>query len=376
MLPDGAGLYLRISPTSAKSWVLRYWANGRSHDMGLGSLGLVGLREARDRALEHRRLLRLDGVDPIEKRRAGRQAAMIAAASAMTFKECAERYIASHQAGWKNPKHAAQWPASLAAYAYPVFGDLPVQALDVGLVMRVLDPIWAIKPETASRVRGRIESVLDWARVRGFREGENPARWRGHLENLLPKKSKVRRVVHHAALAYPELPLFLQALHRQEGIAARALEFAILTAARTGEVLGARWSEIDLEGRLWTIPAGRMKAAREHRAPLSEPALAVLSGLDRTGDLVFPGGKAGRPLSNMAMLMLLRRMGRGNLTTHGFRSSFADWCAEQTTFPSEVRAMALAHTVADRVEAAYRRGDLFEKRRQLAEAWAQYCGDT
>jgi integrase len=296
----------------------------------------------------------------------------------MTFRQCAEAYIAAHEMAWKNPKHAAQWPSTLGAYVYPVFGDLPVQAIDVGLVMKVIERIWIEKPETASRVRGRIESVLDWATARGYRRGENPARWRGHLENLLPKKSKVRRVEHHAALPYSELPEFMVELRRQEGVAARALEFAILTVARTSEALGATWSEIDLERHLWVIPAERMKSGREHRVPLSEPAVAILAAMKevREGGYVFPGGRARRPLSNMAFLMRLRRMGRDDLTGHGFRSSFSDWCAERTNFASEVREMALAHTVSDKVEAAYRRGDLFRKRRQVMDAWARYATTT
>jgi integrase len=373
LLADGNGLYLRIGPTGAKSWVLRYMAGRKSHDMGLGSLSLVGLREARERSLQQRRSLRLDGIDPIEKRRAARQAAMIEAASAMTFKDCAEAYIAAHKAGWKNPKHAAQWPSTLGTYVYPIFGALPVQAVDVGLVTKAIEPIWAKKPETASRVRGRIESVLDWAKARGYRQGENPARWKGHLDHLLPARREVAVVEQYAALPYAELPAFMADLCQREGTAARALEFAILTAARTGEVLGARWSEIDLEARLWTVPAGRMKAAREHRVPLSQAAISLLGQLEQQGDLVFPGQRRGRPLSDMALLMLLRRMERGDLTAHGFRSTFSDWAAEQTNTPSEVREMALAHTVSDKVEAAYRRGDLFDKRRELAEAWAQYC---
>jgi integrase len=241
--------------------------------------------------------------------------------------------------------------------------------------MKALEPIWTSKPETAGRVRGRIESVIDWATARGYRQGENPARWRGHLENLLPKKSKVRRVEHHAALPYAGLAEFMVELRQQEGIAARALEFAILTAARTGEVLSTRWSEIDFKARLWTIPGSRMKAGKEHRVPLSDAAMAVLEGMEATreGDFVFPGGRAGRPLSNMAFLMLLRRIGRGDLTAHGFRSTFSDWCTECTNFPAEVREMALAHAVGDKVEAAYRRGDLFEKRRQVMDAWASFA---
>ena len=235
--------------------------------------------------------------------------------------------------------------------------------------MKVLEPIWTEKPETASRVRGRIEAILDWATARGYRQGENPARWRGHIENLLPKKSKVRRVEHHAALPYPEISAFMVELRQQEGVAARALEFAILTAARTGEVIGAHWDEIDLGERLWMVPAERMRAGKEHRVPLSDPAVMILQPLGETreGDLIFPGSRTGRPISNMAMLMLLRRMGRGDLTAHGFRSSFRDWAAEHTTFPAEVAEMALAHTVTNKVEAAYRRGELFQKRRQIME---------
>jgi integrase len=257
-------------------------------------------------------------------------------------------------------------------------GALPVQAVDVGLVLKAVEPIWTEKPETAGRVRGRIESILDWASARGYRQGENPARWRGHLENLLPHKAKVRRVEHYAALPYVEIAGFMPALRQQEGIAARALEFAILTAARTGEVIGARWEEINLTDKLWLVPAERMKAGKEHRVPLSAPALAILENLAkvREGEFVFPGGRHGRPISNMSMLMLLRRIDRGDLTVHGFRSAFSDWCAERSTFPAEVREMALAHAVGDKVEAAYRRGDLFQKRRQLAEAWAKFCAAT
>ena len=374
MLADGGGLYLRIGPTGGKSWVFRYRRAGRLHDVGLGPLHTVGLAEARQNALAHRQA-RLNGIDPLERRRAGRAAAVLDAARAISFAACAQQYVDSHKAGWRSAKHAAQWPASLDVYVYPVFGSLSVQAIDVGLVLKVIEPIWTVKPETASRVRGRIESVLDWATARGYRNGENPARWRGHLENLLPKKSKVRRVEHYAALPYAEIAEFMVGLRQQEGIAARALEFAILTAARSGEVLGARWNEINLAERLWTISAERMKAGREHRLPLSDAALSVVERMAalRQGDFVFPGAKAGRPISDPAMRVLLRRIGRGDFTVHGFRSAFRDWCAEATNFPSEVAEMALAHVVGDKVEAAYRRGDLFEKRRQLAAAWARYC---
>ena len=371
---DGGGLFLQVSASGSKSWVFRFRDAGKLREMGLGPTHTITLAEARQKALECRKA-RLDGADPIEARKATRAAVKLDAAKAMTFKACAERYIAAHKAGWKNDKHAAQWPSTLGTYVYPIMGSLPVQAVDVGLVLKALEPIWTTKPETAGRVRGRIESVLDWATARGYRQGENPARWRGHLENLLPQKAKVRRVEHHAALPYVEIAGFMAALRQQAGIAARALEFAILTAARTGEVIGARWEEINLAERLWTIPAERMKAGKEHRVPLSAPALAILENLAkvREGEFVFPGGRHGRAISNMAMLMTLRRMKRDDLTAHGFRSSFRDWAAERTTFPAEVAEMALAHTVSDKVEAAYRRGDLFQKRRQLAEAWAKFC---
>jgi integrase len=371
---DGGGLFLQVSRFGTASWVFRYRVAGRLREMGLGSLDTIRLADARERARKCREQ-RLDGLDPIEARKAAKLVAQLDAAKAITFKECARRYIAAHQPAWRNTKHAAQWGSTLEAYAYPAVGDLPVQAVDVGLVLKAIEPIWTVKPETASRVRGRIESILDWATARGYRDGENPARWRGHLENLLPARSKVHRVEHHAALPYPEIGAFMAELRRQEGIAAGALEFAILTAARTGEVIGARWSEVNIAERLWTIPAERMKADKEHRVPLCDAVLAIVAkmGEIRQGDFVFPGGKEGRPLSNMAFLMLLRRMGRGDLTAHGFRSSFRDWAAERTGFPAEVAEMALAHAVADKVEAAYRRGDLFQKRRQLAEAWAKFC---
>jgi integrase len=291
--------------------------------MGLGSLTTVGLSEARDAARECRRLLAgtptIPPVDPIEHRRALRAEARIARAKAMSFRQCAEAYIATHQAGWRNPKHAAQWPATLVAYVYPVFGDLPVEAVDTGLVMKAPEPIWTTKPETASRVRGRIEAVLDWAKTAGYRHGENPARWRGHLENLLMNKASAAKAArrasgrkeHHAALHYKEIGAFVAKLRAQEGVTARALEFLILTAARTGEVIGARWGEFDLTERIWTVPAERMKAGKEHRVPLSSAVLAILEKMRamRDGEFVFSGGKTDRPLSNMAMLMLLRRMG-------------------------------------------------------------------
>jgi len=371
MYHDGGGLYLQVSAAGAKSWIYRFMLDGRAREMGLGPLNVISLAEARKRAAECRKS-RLDGIDPIEARRAQRGRRKLEAGRAMTFDKCAAAYIEAHKASWKNGKHAEQWRGSLRNYASPVFGSSPVQAIDLGLVMKALEPIWRTKSETASRVRGRIEAVLDWATVRGYRKGENPARWRGHLDKLLPARSKIQKVEHHPALPYHEIAEFTAVLRGQEGIGARALEFLILTAARTGEIIGARWDEVDFEEKIWVVPAARMKAGREHRVPLTGTALAILKQMNgiREGDFVFPGGKKTRPLSNMAMLAVLKRMGRGDLTAHGFRSTFRDWAAERTNFPREVVEMALAHTIESKVEAAYRRGDLFQKRRQLMEAWA------
>ena len=309
MYADGGGLYLRVTPQGARNWVLRFMLDRRPRWMGLGPLALYGLAEARARALDARRK-RHEGIDPIEARRIERARQRLDAAKAVTFKQCGESYINSHRAGWRNDKHSAQWTATLSTYAYPVIGALPVQSVDTGLVLKVLEPIWTTKPETAGRLRGRIESVLDFAKVRGYRDGENPARWRGHLAKLLPARSKVRAVEHHPALPYADLPTFLTTLRMHEGVAARALELLILTGARTGEVISARWSEIDLLDKTWIIPASRMKAHREHRVPLSPRALTILREIQaaRRSELddafVFPGARAGKPLSNMAFLML------------------------------------------------------------------------
>jgi integrase len=343
--------------------------------MGLGPLHTIGLAEARELAQSARRL-RLDGIDPIDRKRAERDARRLAAARAVTFRDCAAKYIAANQAGWRNAKHAAQWDATLATYAHPKVGALPVQAVDTGHVTQILEPIWTAKPETASRLRGRIEAILDYATAHGWRTGENPARWRGHLENVLPKRSKVRNVEHHAALPWREIGSFLASLTEQEGVAALALRFAILTAARTGEVIGARWSEIDIKYAVWIVPAGRMKANREHRVPLSVAALAALREVEKfradnlEGGFVFPGRTAG--LSNMALLMMLRRMGRGDLTAHGFRSTFRDWAAE-TGKPSDIAEAALAHTLGSKTQVAYQRGDLLDRRRRLMDQWADFC---
>jgi integrase len=347
--------------------------------MGLGPLRLFGLSDARDKAADAQRLLH-EGKDPIEFRRDARAKARLEAAKSITFKKAAETYIASHSSGWRGAKVKGQWEATLRDYAYPVIGSLPVQAVDTALVLKVLEPIWTKKPETAGRVRQRIEAILDWAKVREYRDGLNPARWKGHLDVQLPPRGKVRKVEHHAALPYSEVGDFMARLRQHVGTAARAFEFAILTAARTNETLGALWSEIDFGAKTWTVPAERMKADKEHRVPLSRRAIGILEEMSKrrpTGNsgaaYVFPGQRSGKPLSNMAFLMLLRRMQRPDLTAHGFRSTFRDWVAEHTTFPNEVAEMALAHVVADKVEAAYRRGNLFEKRRQLMDAWAEWC---
>lgn len=350
--------------------------------MGLGPFPDVSLAEARRRATEHRNARR-DGMDPLHAKAAKRASLRLAIAKGRTFRECATEFIEKNRAGWRNAKHRQQWENTLATYVYPIIGDLPVSAIDTGLVVQVLDPIWTEKPETASRVRGRIEAVLDAATVRGFRQGPNPAQWKGTLAHILPARSRVRKVEHHAALPFNQMPAFLTALRARPGMAARALEFVALTAARTGEVLGARWGEIDLAAKVWTVRAERMKANREHRVPLSDPALAVLEAvqplaLTRDGKPdpsapVFPGPRRALPMSNMVLVMLLRRMKRDDLTAHGFRSTFSDWAAERTAYPREVIEMALAHAIGNKVEAAYRRGDLFEKRRHLMQAWAKFC---
>jgi integrase len=372
--PDGGGLYLQVTASGAKSWVYRFMIHGRAREMGLGPVRVIGLSEARAKAALCRRQ-RMEGIDPIDSRKAVLNQARLEAASSMTFAECAHAYIKTHQMAWRNSKHAAQWSSSLATYAEPIFGSLPVQGIDTGLVMRVLEPLWGTKSETAGRLRGRIEVILDWAAVRGFRQGENPARWRGHLDMLLPKRSRVTKVRHHSALPYEEIGAFMVRLREQKGVGAQALQFAILTAARTGEVIGTRWEEIDVAAKAWAIPSARMKGGREHRVPLPPAALDMIKTMceTRQSDYLFPGMRAGQPISNMAMLLVLRRMGRGDLTVHGFRSSFRDWAAETTAFANEVVEMALAHVVSNKVEAAYRRGDLFEKRRRLMEEWADFC---
>jgi integrase len=374
---DGAGLYLQVRGAEQRSWRYRFKLHGEPHLMGLGTVADVSLAEARDAAAAARKLVR-QGIDPIARRRAERADAA-GRAGLNTFAEVADAYIAAHAASWRNAKHRQQWRNTLDTYARPVLGNFGVAMVDTGGVMRVLEPIWREKPETASRLRGRIESVLDYATARGWRTGDNPARWRGHMDNLLPSRAKIARVEHHAALPWREIGAFMADLSKQEGVGALALRYAVLTAARTGEVIGARWSEIDMPAGVWTVPAERMKAGREHRVPLSDAALAVLrqattlAAKQDPGGFVFPGGKASKPLSSMAMLMLLRRMERGDLTAHGFRSTFRDWCAESTNYPREIAEAALAHTLRDKTEAAYQRGDLMEKRRRLMAEWAAFC---
>jgi integrase len=375
---DGRNLYLRIARGGSKTWVFRYMVDGRAREMGLGPLNDVTLAKARDDARKARQQIR-DDIDPIEARRAKRAALQVERAKAVTFRECAEAYIAAHRGEWSNAKHVHQWNKTFlleAPYVPAAITALPVAAIDEAIVMKILRPLWEATPVTASRVRGRVEVVLDWATASKFRaSGPNPARWKGHLEHLLAKAEKQNK--HLAALPFEEIPDFMAELRRQSGVGARALEFAILTAARTGEVLGAQWDEMDLPAKLWVIPAERMKAEKEHRVPLSDRAIAIVEEMraaQRRGDLVFPGAKGRGRLSHEVMLRVLREIGRRNVTAHGFRSSFRDWAGDRTNFPRDVAEAALAHAVGNKVEAAYRRGSAFAKRRQLMAAWARFAG--
>jgi integrase len=379
---DGLGLMLVVQETGSAQWQFRFRFGGKRRDMGLGparGLDAVSLAETRQHAAEARALVRA-GVDPVQTRRAAKAGGKEADEEELviTFAKAAAVYLDTHEAGWKNAKHRAQWRMTLTEYAGPKLGDLPVAEITTTDVLAVLQPLWTKVPETATRLRARIEAVLDLARVKGWRTAENPARWRGHLDKLLIARSKIRPIRHHAALPWGELPRFLVELRRREGGAARALEFGILTAARTGEVLGARWSEIDLIASVWTVPAERMKVRREHRVPLADSAVDLLRTMlplcDGSSDFVFPGRGERRPLSIMALGMMLRRIGRGDLTVHGFRSTFRDWAGETTAHPREVVEQALAHRTGDKVEQAYARGDLFTKRRRLMADWATYCG--
>lgn len=373
---DGAGLWLKVTAHGSKSWILRYTFQGREKWTGLGSYPVVTLADAREKALMLKRQI-LQGTDPVQQKRESMAQAAAESAKAVDFDWCAAQYIAAHKAGWKNPKHADQWANTIKTYASPVLGAVAVDKVDTPHVMKALEPIWATKAETASRLRGRLEAILDWATVRKFRTGENPARWKGHLDTLLPARSKVARVQHFAALPWKDVGDFMKDLSGQPGIGALALKFTILTAARSGEVRGMTWGEVDLTESLWIIPAERMKAGREHRIPLSPPAVALLKELlpfRREGEqVVFPSIRDRKPLSDMTLTAVLRRMGRNDMTVHGFRSTFRDWAAEATDYPAEMAEMALAHTVSNKVEAAYRRGDMFDKRLKMMNDWANMC---
>jgi len=369
---DGNGLYLQVRPNS-KAWVFRYMINNRPRMMGLGSSSLVSLAEARDEALSARKLVR-SGTDPITQRKSERTKT-----SAPKFSKASEQYIDQQKAGWRNAKHASQWTNTLDTYADPVVGDLPVSEITTEHVLSVLQPIWQTKPETAGRVRGRIERILDWAKSLGYREGENPARWKGHLEHSLPPLSRIKRVQHHRAIEWQDLPSFIEQLQVHHELAAQALLFTILTAARTNEVRGANWNEFDLKSEIpvWIIPSVRMKAGREHRVPLSPPVIKILNQLPVFSSGFLFEGRKDKPISESAMLAVLKRMNRQDITVHGFRSTFRVWCAEQTSFPREVAEAALAHANRDRVEAAYLRSDHLDKRYRLMTQWAEFvCSET
>jgi integrase len=373
---DGGGLYLQVSKSGSKSWIMRYTMTGKPVEMGLGSFQTFTLAEARKRATAQRKLL-ADGINPLETKRSDQLTRRMAESSIITFDKAATAYIDSNSPAWRNAKHGEQWRNTIATYASPVIGKLPVSKIDTAHVLRILTPIWLEKTETAVRLRGRIEKILDWAKAQGYRSGDNPAAWRGHLDaGLLPSPSKVADAGHHSALPWLEIGAFMVALRAMQGAGARAMEIIILTATRTSEVLNAKWTEIDLDEKLWTIPKERMKAFKEHRVPLSDAVMSVLMTVKAEsggGEYVFAGRKANTPLTNMACLATLKRMDRGDITVHGFRSTFRDWVSETTAYPRDVAEMALAHTIEDKSEAAYRRGDLIEKRRSLMHDWATYC---
>jgi len=389
---DGGGLTLQITKAGTKSWLFRYMIAGKPYGMGLGPVHTITLAEARQKAMEARKQL-IDGINPLEAKKRRKIASALAKAKLMTFDQCAEAYIEAHRASWKNAKHADQWGNTIDTYASPIIGALPVAEIDTALVMKVLTQkdaagaqFWESKTETASRLRGRIESILGWATTSGFRTGDNPARWRGHLENLLANISKASRTKNHPSLPWQRMGEVMQALRKREGTAARAVEFVILTACRSGEVRGAKWAEIDLDAKLWTIPGERMKAKREHEVPLSDEAIALLKALPRIEDceLVFPGTKA-QQLSDMSLTAVIRRMNGDDvpiwtdkegktITVHGFRSTFRMWAAESTNYPREVAEHALAHQLPDAVERAYQRGTQFTKRAKMMADWAKYCG--
>jgi integrase len=375
---DGNNLFLQVSVSKTnskqinRSWIFRYTTSGRAVDMGLGSLNVLGLKEAREQAREYC-ALRLRGVDPLQHRDAQRAAAAAASMKSITFEAAAHAYIAAHRDEWRSQKHAQEWPASLRRHVFPTIGSLPVASIDTALVVKALEKVWQSAPETGARLRGRIEAILDWATVSGYRTGDNPARWSGHLEYLLAAPRK-RRIAHLPAMPWRDVPSFMQKLRAVDGVAARALEFAILTAARTGEVRGAVWNEVDLDSAVWSLPGERTKSGRGHRVPLSPRCMQILKEvrpLARQGQHVFPGIKGG--LGESAFLKLLKSLDHADITAHGFRSALRDWAGEATNFPREICEAALAHATGDRVERAYRRGDALQKRRQLMEAWATFC---
>lgn len=374
-----SGLGLNVTQTGSRSWILRYQVGGKRKDMGLGGYPSVTLAQAKERARQARAKI-AQGIDPILEAKSARSRLIAEQSQAVTFKEAAALYIKAQRDGWRNAKHAQQWENTIKLYATQKIGSTLVRDLNLTQIMEVLDPIWRTKTETATRLRGRLECIIDWAIVRGYRTGSNPAKWKGCLDKMLPAPNKVAKTTHHKALPYQDAPSFMATLKTHDGIGARALEFAILTATRSGEVRGATWSELDLDNALWVIPADRMKASKEHRVPLSDKAMTILSSLKATAfcEYVFPsshkpksGTAKGKPLSDMTLSAVLRRM-NVNAVPHGFRSTFRDWCAETTDYPNEVAEMALAHTVGNKVEAAYRRGDLFNKRKCLMQDWAKY----
>ena len=386
------GLHLQVTSTGAKTWILRFTAGVKPgtgkpwrRDLGLGGYPAVGLADARRKSQEAKDKL-AQGIDPITEKREQRSTMLAARLAEITFEKAAQQYIEAKSGEWSNEKHGQQWTNTLTAYAFPVIGSLRVSDIERAHVLQVLEPLWfgdknaelekdrRPKIETGTRVRQRIESVLDWASVRGYRKGDNPARWEGYLDKVLPARGKVQKVQHHAALPIAALPDFISRLRQRNGIGAKALEFTILTAARSGEVRGATWDEIDLEARVWTVPAERMKAKKEHRVPLSDTAIALLKGLHRLegSNLVFSPPRGLNPLSDNTLTKVLKDM-EVPVTAHGFRSTFRDWCSEHTEYPSEVAEMALAHTIGNAVEAAYRRGDLFDKRRAMMATWTAFC---
>ncbi|MCG7867592.1 MAG: integrase arm-type DNA-binding domain-containing protein [Candidatus Thiodiazotropha taylori] len=369
---DGGGLRLVVSRSGAKKWVLRLTINGKRREMGLGSYPDVGLGEVREDARKYRKQAK-EGIDPIEERR-------IKKAGTPTFTTCAARYIQAHRRGWKNSKHARQWVSTLKTYARPEIGLKKVDTITTEDILTILQPIWTPKTETAKRLQGRMENILDYAAAHKYRDHLNPARWRGHLDKLLANPSRVKKVSHHPAMPFSDVPAFMKELSKNRSTSSLALQFLILTATRTSEVLQAKWDEVDLDKGVWTIPAERMKARCEHRVPLSGAALNILAAIPRLegNPYLFPGSRYGRHLSNMALLQLMRSMDygvngyRGNYVPHGFRSSFRDWSGEVSSFPHDVAEMALAHTIRNKVEAAYRRGDLFNKRRSMMNEWSVF----